>query len=99
MKIYKAHYKIIKDNATMLSVTDYSDNLENLMKVVNSHVTQSYEGKKEIAKVDIKEIEGIEQAMKHVKKDYRKYGTLAAFHDWLKYYQTDVDEAINKIKE
>ena len=94
LKVFKAHYKIMKDNATIVSVTDYSDDMESLMKVVNSHVTQSYQGNKEIAKIDIKELEGIEQAMKHVKKDFAKYGTLPVFRDGLEHYQSLADDIV-----
>jgi len=92
MKVFKVHYKIMENNTTVMSVTDYSTDLDYLMERVKNHVTQSFKGNKELGKIDVKEIDGIEEALKHVRKDYRKYGTLAVFHGILNVYQEEADE-------
>lgn len=92
MKVFKVHYKIMENNTTVMSVTDYSTDLDYLMERVKNHVTQSFKGYKELGKIDVKEIDGIEEALKHVRKDYRKYGTLAVFHGILNVYQEEADE-------
>lgn len=98
MKVFKVHYKIMKDNKTILSVTDYSDDLDSLMKIVSSHASQSYKGNKEIGKIDIKELDGLDKVFEHVRNDFKKYGTLAAFHDTLEHYQNEIDDEIAKVK-